>query len=96
MDAIYAGITVAILVVWYWLSLWEVPMTPRDIYGQWAHDVMYTAPENKAVALGKTRRAIRKVEVIFDRHGPNTDAGAEAVEVLQKLRAFERQLLLKE
>jgi hypothetical protein len=45
--------------------------------------------------LAKTSRAIRAVEDIFDACGPNTDAGVEAVEVLQRLRKFETNLRLR-
>ena len=77
-------ITVALLVVWYLLTLVEVPVTPYDIYAKWMSQIAYLAPECDDIALSKTRRAIRQVEKVFDQHGPNGDAGAEAAEVLKK------------
>ncbi len=70
-------------------------MTPYDIYKKWEADLSYVAPEEFGVMMAKTSRAITACEDVFDGHGPNTDAGAEAVEVLQKLRAFEKELRLR-
>lgn len=89
-DMVYAGITVVILIVWYVLQ--RKVMTPHDIYRKWRSDVAYTSPEAIGIRLEKTRRAIRDLEEIFDTHGPNTEAGQEAVEVLQQLRACEAKL----
>lgn len=89
-DMIFAGITVVILIVWYLLQ--RKVMTPYDIYRKWKSDISYTSPEAYDVRLDKTRRAIKKLEEVFDSHGPNTDAGKEAVEVLQQLRACETKL----
>ncbi len=89
-DMVYAGITVVILIVWYVLQ--GKVMTPHDIYRKWKSDISYTSPEALDVRLEKTRRAIRKLEEIFDTHGPNTEAGQEAVEVLQQLRACEAKI----
>lgn len=89
-----SGITVGILLIWYALERTK-PMTPHDIYEKWKSNMIYIAPEEIVVKLAKTQKAIRKVEEIFDQHGPNTDAGAEAVEVLQKLRKYEKELRLK-
>lgn len=90
---VYTGITIAILVVWFMLE--KRPMTPHDIYEKWKQNLIYIAPEETQVRLGKTTHAILQVEQIFDQHGPNTDAGAEAVEVLQKLRKYEKELRLR-
>lgn len=70
-------------------------MTPYDIYRKWKSDLTYVAPEELGVLLAKTSRAITAVEDIFDACGPNSDAGAEAVEVLQKLRRFYTELKLR-
>lgn len=94
MDTvIYSGITVVILIIWYVLQ--EVVVTPYDIYRKWKSEITYVAPEEFGVLLAKTSRAIRQVEDIFDACGPNTDAGTEAVEVLQQLRKFYTQLKLR-
>lgn len=89
-ELVYSGITVVILIVWYFLQ--RKVMTPYDIYRKWKSDISYTSPEALDVRLEKTRRAIRKLEEIFESHGPNTDAGKEAVEVLQQLRACEAKI----
>jgi hypothetical protein len=89
-NMVYTGITIAILILWYFLQ--GKVMTPYDIYRKWKSDISYTSPEALDVRLEKTRRAIRKLEEIFDAHGPNTDAGAEAVEILQQLRACETKI----
>lgn len=94
MDLLYAVATVVILLVWYGLERTK-PMTPHDIYEKWKANLIYIAPEEVGVKLAKTQKVIRQVEEIFDQHGPNTDAGAEAVEVLQKLRKCEKELRLK-
>ena len=89
-ETIYAGITVVILIVWFFLQ--GKAMTPHDIYKKWKSDMAYISPENFQVRLGKTVEAIKQVEKIFDKHGPNTDAGNEAVEVLQQLRKAETKI----
>lgn len=94
MDMVNAGIVVVILIVWFVLQ-GKVPMTPYDIYEKWKSDLSYVPPEATDVALGKTRWAIKRVEEIFDDHGPRTEAGSEAVEVLQKLRKHEAEIRLR-
>jgi len=89
-DVVYAGITAALFALWYFLQ--GKVMTPYDIYRKWKSDISYTSPEALDVRLEKTRRAIRKLEEIFDSHGPNTDAGREAAEVLKQLRACETKI----
>ena len=69
-------------------------MTPYDIYRNWKSSLSYIAPEDTQIMMAKTTRAIRAVEEIFNQ-GPNTEAGAEAVEVLRKLRKFENDLRLR-
>ncbi len=94
MDTLVcSGIAAALLILWYLLE--KRVMTPYDLYNKWKSNISYVAPEEAAIKLAKTRATIRAVQDIFDSHGPNTDAGAEAVEVLQKLRKYERELLLK-
>jgi hypothetical protein len=85
--------TVALLLIWY--AMEKKAMTPYDIYRKWKSDLTYIAPEETGIMLAKTSRAIRAVEDIFDACGPNTDAGVEAVEVLQRLRKFETNLRLR-
>lgn len=68
-------------------------MTPYDIYRHWEQGLYYIAPELVDEKLLRTKRAIWAVEEIFDA-GPNTEAGAEAVEVLRMMREFEKELRL--
>lgn len=68
-------------------------MTPYDIYRRLNDELAYMAPEEIDAMLGKVCRAIRKIEVIHDA-GIMTDAAAEAIEVLFKLRRFEATLRL--
>ncbi len=88
-----ACITVMLLVVWY--ALEKKTMTPYDIYRKWKSQLSYVAPEEIGIMMAKTSRAITAVEEIFDACGPNTDAGVEAVEVLQQLRKFYAELRLR-
>lgn len=89
----YSAITIVLLIVW--IVLERSVMTPYDIYRKWKADINYVAPEELGVLLAKTSRAITAVEDIFDSHGPNSEGGAEAVEVLQKLRRFYTELKLR-
>ena len=68
-------------------------MTPYDIYRHWEDQICFVAPEQRGILLAKTRMAIKKCEDIFDQ-GANTEASAEAIEVLRKLRQFETRILL--
>jgi len=68
-------------------------MTPYDILNDWESRIWYVAPEEKDILLTRTRAAIKKCEQIFDQ-GPNTEAAAEAIEVLRKLRTFETHVVL--
>lgn len=92
-ETLYAAVTIVLLAVWYVLE--KKAMTPYDIYRKWKVDINYVAPEEVGILIAKTKRAISAVEDIFDSHGPNTEGGAEAVEVLQRLRKFHRELLLR-
>lgn len=87
------AVTIVLLVVW--IALERTVMTPYDIYRKWKAEVSYVAPEEIGIMMAKTSRAITAVEDIFDSCGPNTDAGAEAVEVLQQLRKFYSKLKLR-
>jgi hypothetical protein len=94
METILCGsATIALLIFWYLLE--KTIMTPYDIYRKWKADIIYVAPEEVGVLLAKTSRAITAVEDIFDRCGPNSDAGVEAVEVLQELRKFYADLKMR-
>lgn len=92
-DVVFAGVTVVILIAWLFLQ--RMVMTPYDIYRKWASDVAYTSPEAVELRLDKTKRAIKTLEAVFDTHGPNSDAGREAAECLQKLRRAESALRLQ-
>ncbi len=93
-NVVYAGITVVILIVWYFLQ-GKVMATPYDIYRKWQSDVAYIPPEDPDLKLVKTQRAIKRLEEIFEAHGPWTDAGREAVECLQQLRRAETALRMQ-
>jgi hypothetical protein len=90
---VYCGITVVLLIAW--AALEKSIMTPYDIYRKWEQDVTFVAPEELGVLLAKTSRAISACEDIFDKAGPYSEAGEEAVEVLQKLRRFYRDLVAR-
>lgn len=90
---VYSGITVILLIIWYLLE--KRIMTPYDIYRKWEADILYVAPEELSILLVKTSRAITAVEDIFDRCGPRSEAGEEAIEVLKKLRRFHADLKMR-
>ena len=90
---VYSALTVAVLVIWYCLE--KTIMTPYDIYRKWEADILYIAPEDLPLMMVKTSRAITACENIFDAHGPRSEAGEEAVQVLQKLRQFHTELVLR-
>lgn len=90
---VYSAITVVIVVVWFLLD--GKVMTPWDIYRKWERDVMYIAPEEVGILLAKTSRAITACEDVYDKSGPYSEAGEEAVQVLQKLRRFYKDLVIR-
>jgi hypothetical protein len=90
---VYSAITVVILICWVLLE--RTIMTPYDIYRKFERDILYVAPEEVGILLAKTSRAITACEEIFDKYGPYSEAGEEAVEVLQKLRRFYKDLVIR-
>jgi hypothetical protein len=95
MDTlVYCGITVVLLIIWALLG--KTVMTPYDIYRKWEKDITFVAPEEFGILMAKTSRAITACEAIFDAAGPFSEAGEEAVEVLQKLRRFYRELVIRQ
>ena len=94
MDTlVYAGITVVLVILWAFLE--SKIMTPYDIYRKWERDMSFTAPEELGIMMAKTSRAITACEDIFDKAGPQSEAGEEAVEVLQKLRRAYKTLIIR-
>lgn len=92
-TVVYAGITVVLVIIWALLE--KIAMTPWDIFRKWEQDMSFIAPEEVGIMLAKTSRAITACEDIFDKYGPQSEAGEEAVEILQKLRRAYKDLIIR-